>query len=240
MKTQSLLIILGLTLVGCGKSDPKLANAKPTTPVVTVTSENQRTLFPFAVGNSWNFAIEIQTQAANRPKESVSGEVQYKVTKTIPVANDGVKATIAVMQDGKKIDEQDWICDSKGIFQISMKSSNSVFTPRQPVIRFPVKDQDEFRWEGTGVTPIGKPGSMKYAFKNDGVQPNVDTDMGTMGALFMQTGGSFKTNEGVIGNLVVNSWFSPGVGLIRYRQVISAKGVNSSLTLRLKSYNVKK
>ena len=81
---------------------------------------------------------------------------------------------------------------------------------------------------------------MKYKYKNDGIQQNVDTEQGSMSALFMQTEGSFKTSDAIDGKLIVNSWFTPGVGLIRFRQVVQVKTVTSSITLRLKSYNVKK
>ncbi|MEI7986461.1 MAG: hypothetical protein WCI55_12615 [Armatimonadota bacterium] len=239
MKPQLLAIIAIFSLAGCGKPDPK-TSAKPALPDIKITAENQRTLFPFAVGNTWTYAIEIVSEGKDRPKETRTGEIQYKVTKVSNDSGDSVRATLAVMQDGKQQDEQDWSCDSKGIFQLSSKSSKTPYSPKQPVIRFPVKDQDEFKWEGTGITPIGKQGKMEYAFKNDGIQKNVDTEMESMPALFMQSAGKFMSSDGTAGQLVSNSWFSPGVGLIRYRQVIGLKGMNSAITLRLKSYNVKK
>jgi hypothetical protein len=239
MKTQSLLIVVGVTIFGCGKPTPP-ANTKPAVPAVQISAQNQQSLFPFVEGNSWTFAIDLATEAPNKPRQSLTGEIQYKVDKVSKSADGSTRATISVTQNGKKQDEQEWSSESTGIYQISMKASKVAFNPKQPVIRFPVKDQEDFRWEGSGITPIGRPGVMRYAFKNDGIQANVDTDMGTMSALFMQTGGTFKSNDGIGGQVVVNSWFSPGVGLIRYRQVIGVKGVNSSITLRLKSYNVKK
>jgi hypothetical protein len=239
MKILPLAVLPVLTLVCCSKPEPKPA-AKSETLETLINATNEKSLFPFAVGNSWNYALEITAEAADRPKRSMAGEIQYKVTKVVKESGDSVRATIAVLQDGVQKDEQDWSCDNKGIFQVSMKSSKVPFVSKQPVIRFPVKAQDAFRWEGSGITPVGKPGTMKYAFKNDGFQENVDTEMGSMGAVFMQSAGTFKANDGTDGQLVVNSWFSPGVGLIRYRQVVGVKGVNSSITLRLKSYNVKK
>ena len=243
MKSQTLMIVAGLSIIGCGKgsspgADPKqsLARAPEGAPV---TPQNERTLFPFAEGNVWTYAIEIKTQIAGKPEQNATGEIQYKITSVVKNSPDSVRATLAIMQNGKQTDVQEWGCDSKGIFQLSMKSSKTPYSPKQPVIRFPVKDQDAFRWEGTGLTPIGKPGSMRYAFKNDGTLP-ADTEMGQMNAVFMESGGSFKTSDGIIGQIIVNSWFTPGVGLVRYKQEIGLKGGKSSITLRLKSYNVKK
>jgi hypothetical protein len=240
MKQYVILGTIGLTIVGCGSSGSKPTDTKREAPDVKLSVQNQRSLFPLEVGNSWTYALEVVAQTANQPKQTRTAEVQYKVTKVSKESSDSTKATLGIFQDGKLQDEQEWSCDNKGIFQISMKAAKVPYIPKQPAIRFPLKDQDEFRWEGTGLTPIGKQGSMKTAFKNDGIQKNVDTDMGPMSALFMQNGGSFKTTDGIVGNQVVNSWFTPGVGLVRFRQVLQLKNGSSSIILRLKSYNVKK
>jgi hypothetical protein len=59
-----------------------------------------------------------------------------------------------------------------------------------------------------------------------------------MSGLFIESSGTFKSakGEGVVGN---NSWFVPGVGLARFKQVVQIQGGRSSLTLRLKSYTIK-
>ena len=243
MKFQSLIIVAGLTIFGCGKGSNATSGSKTSSVKapegVPVTVQNERTLFPFAEGNVWNYAIEIKTQIAGKPEQNAVGEIQYKMTKVTKESGDSVRATLAIMQGGKQSDAQEWICDSTGFYQVSAKATKVTFSTKQPVIKFPVKDQETFRWEGTGLTPIGKQGSMRYAFKNDGTVPT-DTEMGEMNAMFMESGGSFKTTDGIIGQIIVNSWFTPGVGLVRYKQEIGLKGGKSSITLRLKSYNVKK
>ena len=243
MKTQSIIVVCAVAIVGCGKSDPASTTSNPkATPEVKITTQNQSSLFPFAVGNSWTFAMEVSLEAPNQPRSTGNLVVQYTVTK---VTNEGstVKATLDVSNNGKVQDQQVWSVDSTGIYQLSTKvtprTEPLLFVPKQPVMRFPIKDQETFKWEGTGLTPINKKGTMKYAFKCDGNQ-TVDTEMGSMNSLFMQTGGSFKTDEGVEGGLVINAWFSPGVGLVRYRQEIGTKTAKSSITMRLKSYNIKK
>ena len=238
MKTLPSIFLTGALAVGCGTPGTKVAAKTPDVKQASVTVKNQRTLFPFVEGNTWTFGLEISAQIANRPKQNLTGVLEYKVSKVFKDSPTATRAIIEVLQDGKKQDEQEWGNDEKGIFQVSMKSTRQAYSPKQPVIRFPVKDQDTFRWEGTGLTPDGKQGSMKYVYKNDGMQ-NVDTEMGQMNALFMQSAGTFKGNDGSIGQLVVNAWFTPGVGLVRYRQVIQLKGANTSITLRLKSYTVK-
>lgn len=230
---------LGLLIVGCGASQPTQNQSKlPEVPTVKITAENQRSLFPFTEGNRWTYEVEITRQLAGQPRQVTSGEMEYRVTK---VTNDGsfTKATISVYQDGAKKDEQDWGVDDKGIYQIAIRKDHVAYTPKQPVLRFPIKDQDEFKWDGTGLTPVGKQGHMTYAYKQDGTQ-NADTAMGSMNCVYMQSGGGFKHSDGSVGQIGVNAWFAPGVGLARYRQVVAVKQGESAITLRLKSYTVKK
>ncbi|MEI8280866.1 MAG: hypothetical protein WCG75_00535 [Armatimonadota bacterium] len=243
MKIQSVIVVCVLAIVGCSKSDPAGTTNKPkVAPEVQITTQNQKSLFPFAVGNSWTFAMEVSLETPNQPRSTGNLIVQYTVTK---IATEGstVKATLDVSNNGKVQDQQVWAVDSTGIYQVSTRPTPRpdalLFEPKQPVMRFPIKNQETFIWEGKGLTPVNKKGTMKYAFKCDGNQ-TVDTDMGSMNALFMQTGGSFKTDEGVLGNIIINAWFSPGVGLARYRQEIITKTAKSSITMRLKSYNIKK
>ena len=239
MKSQSLIIVFGIALVGCGNSGPKPVAKTPDVAEVKVTPQNQLTLFPLVEGNSWTYVMEVSAESVNQPKQTLKAEIVYKVTKVTKNSADSAKVTLSVMQDGKMQDEQEWGYDSKGIFQISAKASKIAFSPKQPVIRFPVKDQDTYKWDGSGQTPVGKLGTMKYGFKNDGMQ-TVDTEMGQMNALFIQSGGSFKVTNGIEGKVIMNAWYTPGIGLARFRQVIYVKGANSTITLRLKSYNVKK
>ena len=240
MKAPQLIVLLGIVSIGCGNSDSKPA-AKKTAEAnaVKVTAENQKSLFPFAVGNTWSYSMEVNAEAVNRPRQSINGVLTYTITKVTKDSATSSRAMMQVTRDGKKQDEQEWLCDDKGIYQTSMKAGQPTFSPRQPVILFPAGKEGNFKWEGTGTTPVGKPGQMTYAYKNDGLQ-TVDTEMGSMTGVFMQSVGSFKTNDGLGGAIGVNAWYSPGVGLIRYRQDLRLKDAVSSIVLRLKSYNVKK
>ena len=240
MKFLPFVPALGILIVGCGGGTvPKPTSKTTETKNTKITAANQRSLFPFAEGNKWTFGMEVELELAGRSKQVIKGELMYKMTKVIKDSPTASRAIIEVWRDEKKQDEQEWGVDDKGIYQISMKGNRQAYSPKQPVIRFPVKDQDTFQWEGSGMTPISKPGTMKYVFKADGMQM-VDTDMGTLNGLFMQSGGTFKASDGTPGGLAVNAWFGPGIGLLRYRQLIRLKGGNTTITLRLKSYTVKK
>ena len=240
MKSSPSLILVGFLVVGCASSPSSKPQSKTdvAVPEVKITTANQRDLFPFAEGNKWTYSVDITRQLAGRNRETTTGEMEYQITK---VTKDGgfTKATISVLQDGVRKDEQQWGVDDKGIYQLSIRKDRVAYTPKQPVVRFPIKDQDKFDWDGKGLTPIGKLGRMVYAFKQDGMQ-NADTAMGSLYCVYMQSGGGFKNNDGTAGKIGVNSWFAPGIGLARYRQVVAVKEGESSITLRLKSYTVKK
>lgn len=244
MKSSKSLVFLsscalGFALSGCGSSGPEAPKKDSKTPEnkILVDAAKQSSLFPFKEGNSWTYAVEIQRQLNKKPRENATLEMEYRVTK---VTKDGgfTKATLAIMQNNVKKDEQVWGMDDKGIYQVAMRSSQNPYNPKQPVLRFPVKDQDEFKWDGSGLTPVGKMGQMTYAFKVDGLQ-DADTEMGSMHCVYMQSAGSFKNTDKTVGIIAVNSWFAPGIGLARYRQVIKVKEGESAITLRLKRYTVK-
>jgi hypothetical protein len=187
------LIAAGLVVIGCGGPDAaKTTEKKTEVKDVKVTPENQASLFPFTEGNSWVFNVDIQRQAAGKQSQTGSGQIEYRVVKVTKGSDGETRATLEVSQDGGKKDLQEWATDSKGIYQTSMKTEKIQFSPKQPVIRFPVKDQDEFNWQGTGLTPIGKSGKMSYGYKNDGMQV-ADTDMGSMSCVYIQSAGKFET-----------------------------------------------
>ena len=241
MKSSTSLIGIGLLLVGCGTSSaPTSPNTASNTKAGKSSGsyDDPKSLFPMHEGNSWQYSIEVETQLVNRPKSVATAEMEYRISKVI---KDGAstRAIVSVFQDGRKKDEQEWESDDKGIFMLSSKPSRIPFTPKQPIVLFPLTNSKEIKWEGNGNTPFGIQGHMNLVYKNDGVQ-DVDTDMGSMNAAYIQSSGPFTTKDGKKGFVGVNSWFSPGVGLVRYRQVLATNGGQSGLTIRLKSYTVKK
>ncbi len=227
---------LGLVAVGCGKGEykpvpikePKVEEASKATP---------EQLYPLKVGNKWNYALEITREIDGKEPESGTVEIGYEV-KSVSNPSPGVTRGVLVMsEEGKEKDEQVWEVDSTGVHQVSVGKTPIVFSPKQTIIKFPLKFDDVYDYKGTGITPLGEAGSMDYKFATHDSQP-VDTDSGRMSGLFIESSGSFKSpkGEGVVGN---NSWFVPNVGLARFKQVVSIKGARSSLTLRLKSYTIK-
>jgi hypothetical protein len=235
----NLKVLIGvfcLTVTGCGKAEYKPVPVKDvkTEPTSNITPEQ---LYPLKVGNQWTYALEISRELEGKPAETGSVEIGYEV-KSVSNPSTGVtRGVITMTEGGKPKDEQVWEIDSAGVHQISVGKTPVTFSPKQTIVSFPFKFDEIRSYKGTGITPLGENGSMDYKFSTHESQP-VDTDSGRMNGLFIESSGTFKssTGEGVVGN---NSWFVPGVGLARFKQVVQVKGGRSSLTLRLKSYTIK-
>lgn len=228
--------VLGVVVIGCGKGEYKPVPVQEAKAEVAdkVTPDQ---LYPLKVGNSWKYALEITREIEGKPAESGTVEIGYEV-KSVSNPSTGVtRGVILMTEEGKPKDEQVWEVDSAGVHQISVGKTPLTFSPRQTIIKFPLKFDEVYDYKGTGITPLGESGSMDYKFSTHEMQP-VDTDSGRMSGLFIESSGTFKSpkTEGVVGN---NSWFVPGVGLARFKQVVQIKGGRSSLTLRLKSYTIK-
>ena len=228
--------MMSLVVIGCGK-----AEYKPV-PIKEVKSEqpsniSPEQLYPMKMGNKWTYALEISRELEGKPAETGSVEIGYEV-KSVSNPSTGVtRGVITMTEEGKPKDEQVWEIDSAGVHQVSVGKTPVVFSPKQTIVSFPLKFDEVRSFKGTGITPLGGNGSMDYKFSTHELQP-VDTDSGRMNGLFVESSGTFKSSkgEGVVGN---NSWFVPGVGLARFKQVVQVTGGRSSLTLRLKSYTIK-
>jgi hypothetical protein len=227
---------LAIAVVGCGKSEYKPVPVKDVKVEATdkVTPEQ---LYPLKVGNKWTYALEISREIEGKPAQTGTVEIGYEV-KSVSNPSTGVtRGVIMMSEEGKEKDEQVWEIDSTGVHQISVGKTPIAFSPKQTIVKFPLKFEDIYDYKGTGITPLGETGTMDYKFSTHEMQP-VDTDSGRMSGFFIESSGTFKSPkaEGVVGN---NSWFVPGVGLARFKQVVQIKGGRSSLTLRLKSYTIK-
>ncbi len=222
--------------LGCGKGEYKPVPVKePKVEGVDKITPDQ--LYPLKVGNKWNFALEISREIEGKAPENATVEIGYEVKSVTNPSTGVTRGVIAMSEEGKEKDEQVWEVDSTGIHQISVGKTPITFSPKQTIVKFPLKFEEVYDYKGTGITPLGEAGTMDYKFSTHEAQP-VDTDSGRMNGIFIESSGTFKSpkGEGVVGN---NSWFVPGVGLARFKQVVSVKGARSSLTLRLKSYTIK-
>ena len=195
---------------------------------------------PHTEGSNWTYQIEIEQQRQGTPPVRSSGEITYKIDAA-KKRGDDTHFLLGIYQDGKKKDEQMWSAGPKGIYQVSIGPQRREFDPPQPVIVFPVKTGDLFKWKGTSRAASGRRVSSQMEGAAVGWQ-TVDTAMGQADAMLIETQSVFDltaTNgQKVQGGTVTDSWFRPGVGIVRYRQTTRAANGAIATTLRLKSYKI--
>ncbi|HLO99717.1 MAG TPA: hypothetical protein VK171_14080 [Fimbriimonas sp.] len=230
-----------IAIVGCGDSKDVPAQAavkKPEPKKMNLTADNQQTLYPLTEGSSWVYTMELERQLEGKQAERGQALLEYRVTKSFKESATATRATVEVYRNDVMEDTQEWYKDNSGVYQVSVGKDKRAYSPPQYIVKFPVKDQEEYTWKGTGTTPVGKRGELSYVFKCEGFM-NADTDMGAMHSVFISSSGSFKAGDGQEGIIATNSWFAQDIGLIRYRQMVRIKGGQSTITLKLKSYTVK-
>lgn len=240
MKHLRPLIVVGLSaalIAGCGgkKETYKPAEVKKI-PVATVQRGNEQVLFPLAVGNYWVYTLTDVQRVGDR-QGSRQLELTFKVTSVSDVP-EGKKATIDVMlKDGTVAESQVWYVTKKGVFQGTSSKKQVPYVPMQPAIFFPVDAGTTTTWKGTGITPIGLPGSMNLKLKNLGPQ-EVDIEDGRISAFATTAEGTFKAGK-VEGRVVSDGWFAPNVGMVRTR-IEAVAGTRQVLQIfKLKRYEVK-
>ncbi|RYG45610.1 hypothetical protein EON79_12220 [bacterium] len=158
----------------------------------------------------------------------------YKVDAS-KKTGDATNFLLGIYQDGKKQDEQMWSVTPKGIFQNSLGPTRRPFNPPQPVVIFPLKEGEPFKWSGTSQAVNGKRASSQLEGSVIGMQ-TVDTAMGNADAVMIESVSTFDVpnprGPAGKGQTVTDSWFRPGVGIVRYRQVSQAAAGALSYTLR--------
>jgi len=240
MKHLTPFIMVGLTaalLAGCGR---KQGAYKPVevkkVPVATVQAGNEQVLFPLTVGNYWTYTLT-DVQRAGDQQGSRELELTFKVTAVSDYA-DGKKATIDVLQkDGSLAESQTWYVTKKGVYQGTSSKKKVPYVPMQPAIFFPVDAGTTSSWKGTGITPIGLPGTMNLKLKNLGPQ-EVDIEDGRISAFATTAEGTFTVGKDQ-GKVISDGWFAPNVGMVRTR-IEAAIGTRQVLQVfKLKKYEVK-
>lgn len=221
---------------GCGSKEPGY-KPKPVAqiPKASVAPGEEATLFPLAVGNQWVFTAKSRFAAGGQAQDT-DGELTLRVASVANVAN-GKQAVIEIIQDGKVNERQIWVQDAKGVFQVRAGRNNVQFSPRIPVIEFPIQEGRTTQWRGTGPVPAGNPGPHAADIKILGVQ-EVDTDMGRMSAYAVESQSKWTRNN-VQGSSVGTTWFAPKIGMVRFRLDLSFGQLRGTQSLALKSHSLK-
>lgn len=232
MKNLIGILVCGslILVAGCNKSETTAAvSAEPAVAPLDTSPGYEQRIMPFKVGNRWVYALETMRIRGGRRAEAAT-DVTYEVVKV-----DGSNATIEVTNKDKKVvDRQVWRLNDKGLYQVSVSTNNVAYDPPQPVAMFPIQSNKTFNWSGRGVLPTGERGSMSSeATVREPME--VDTPAGRFNSIPIET--TFKLSGGAVGNGDSVTFFTPGIGIVRFRQTIKTDVETGNLTLKLKEKN---
>lgn len=244
--TKSISILfVPLLLLGCkkgGSSDNYVPKKKPALASAMLAPGEEMAYMPLAVGNQWTYTIESKRQVGSRVMANPPTEITYKVAKVSPEPK-GKYAILEVFADDKLADKQVWHVDKSGIYQVAIGKNLAKFSSPQPVMKFPVKTGESFKWSGTGTVSTGLVGKSEINSILVGEQP-IDAAMGTFNAVSVSSTGKIATAKAKA-TTTANTWFIPKVGLARYMQQVEGTLEDGKtkfaqlIQLRLKSYSLK-
>ena len=230
---------IGILVCGCGKGGNKSTSYKPK-PIkkieaAKVNPGEEHTLMPLKEGNQWVY--KVNTVMRNRYRfASKKSEFTFRVAK-VSKDSRGTKATLEVIHDDKVKERQVWLVKDTGIYQIAMGKSSVPYSSPKLILPFPIQSNKTFKWEGKGPSIKDAPMPIKLTGKIIGAQ-EVDTQGARLSAFASQTTERWEMDKQK-GVTVISSWWAPGIGLARVRQVVATKGLISEQFLRLKSYQLK-
>ena len=239
IRTALAVILLATVAAGCSSKPADAYNPKPveTVPPATITPGNETSVLPLDKGNQWTYDASTVIAQNGQPQPGSNFEVTWTVTASKQTPN-GTVATIVTTQDGKTKGSQDWLVNSKGVYELSDGVPPIKFDPPLPVLLFPAKPDSTFKYTGTGPTGFGDTGTHKSA-NTILASEIVDTSMGQISAIPIESKGTV-VSKGITAHNAVSVYFAPGIGIVRMRQEAVAGNKGYIVLLKLKSKSLMK
>lgn len=242
MRTFALIgacVVAAGVLSGCNQGGGKTDGYKAKEPEELKTVEFKEgtpgaedVLFPFAVGNQWDYEVEIDQRKKDEPaRTKTSSSLTLRCTNVTKIGT-MTKATIEAVMDDQISERQMWLRTKSGLFQLSVGMPSVPYNPYQPAFRIPLKAGGEFEWAGQGFLPDGSVGEGISRSKVNKMT-YVDTMMGRVQAYGVDTLLRWRD-----GQAASTTWYAPGIGIVRYRQEVVAKNGSAIQIMRLKSYRL--
>lgn len=234
----STALAAALLAAGCGSSQGKYQPQplKPLPPAAVKPGE-EANLFPLKVGNQWTYSVESVTRIGAQTGTGRT-EMVFKVLAVTPGANGSVaKIEVKTTTPDAKPDIQSWAVNKSGIYQLAVGTPPIPFSPMQPVVMFPVETGRKFSWKGTGLTAGGKLGTSTVDSKVL-PQQEVDGDGARYTAIGVDSRGTFSVGTAK-GQMASLAFWTPNVGLVRYRHEVAFGNRVEVLTLKLKAKTVR-
>lgn len=234
MKVSLITICLtfaAVILSGCG--GPQATGYKPESVSVLESKPykpgDEDALFPFRVGNEWTYQVEAQENHKGQPAPTRSTKrLTLRVTNVVRIGKT-TKATVEAIIDGRVNERQVWVLNESGLFQTSVGQPPVPYTPMMPAFRTPLTKGAKFSWSGNGFVTDGT--ISKATAEGLVLGPEeVDTALGRVQSIGVQTSMAWSN-----GRSVSVTWFSPGVGIVRWRQEIATPNASAIQVMRLVS-----
>ena len=224
MNRNTILILPVLLVVGCKGGDTYTAKpAKKIEPAKVAAGEEAK-LYPLTLGTQWVYATES------------GGRIDEMTVKVIGIRQEGgatvaTLSTTLVNQTPQTVEVR---MDSTGIYQTTAPKGGT-YNPPQPLLTFPLETETK-TYQMTGPLPVGdQSGPLKLTLKYIGPQ-EVDTDMGRMSALAVESVMSWTTPDGQAQTYAM-SWWAPGIGFVRQRIETTMPQGSQVTLMKLKTYS---
>ena len=209
---------LSVTMIGCkGSGQPDLSNIPPRKEAAPIAQVADKDLFPFKEGNEWTYTSQMRliTQKTGDQVQNPL-DVKFKIEK-VDESGDTKTVHWVITIGDKIVDKQQWIQNSKGVYQLGLGYPNyQTFSEPQPIILFPVKTGTKFTWHGNGPLTNGKPGVSQVKSEILAVD-NVETGEGNMSAIPVESKQEFKSAD-FSGSGIATTYIVPKIGMVRFKQ----------------------
>ena len=224
------LFALGAT-AGCGGPTKYTPTVVPPPAAIAPEQFTEATLIPAKVGNAWNYEFETvtQTRAGNNKEQ---GKMRFTIDG-VKDSSQGQILEISVSKNGQTVDRQDWQVSKRGLYQLTSGIENKPFSPIQPLLMLPIKDNMKFSWKGSGTCPDGNQGTMRVDSEVRGVE-TIDTAVGKDSALAVESNTQFQSSK-MKALMGITTWYKPNQGIVRLKQALVAPGGSIVTTLKLVS-----
>jgi hypothetical protein len=245
--TKLFLLCAAVVVAGCGSKGSSGYTPKPikTATVTPIAPGEDKTLFPVAVGNQWTYESVSDSVSQNQPRR-VTQNITMEVKAIEPDGN-GQKVTVELREEDVIKSTQIWKIDDTGVYQVSVKTeqAEAQFTPPQCVLKFPVKVDEEWTYEGVAPSALGIKSNNKSVSTNKGPQL-VDTYAGQVSAYRVDTkteltGSAMQDGKSVplAGSQMSSAFFAPKMGMVRLVQTVQGRAGAETVTLQLLQSTVK-
>lgn len=223
VRTTKVVAASAIFIFGCGPTAGSKGNEEGATKVVRQEAKTPEDYWPLAEGNSWTYDVEESIESAASGASGARSLVTLKVAG-IKQTDSGKEAEITVYDEKlQAISRLRIAAGEKGLLQVGItsKGKQHTYSPPIPLLPYPFESGAQVEWTGVGPMPYTfEPGNFTTTVEVVGKR-DVDTADQRYEAVGVRTITTL-TVDGTEINAEQNAFYSPGVGLVRSVDNVSA------------------